>query len=202
MILVLFLFGIIIFIMLVIIFMIVSTTRIMIRDFELASKKRIEPKYEVKISLYFLNKIKWMSFRLNNKKMRSMYTKMHLEKIDIKKIEKNVTSSDIKEIIRMRPKLSHLNLFIKIGVDDVIINSYIIPLICAIFSIILPNIIDRKNIRYKIDPVYNDTMYHIKLDTTIEIKIINMLNSIIRIYKSKKKDTQNLKTSDVLPTQS
>ena len=33
-------------------------------------------------------------------------------------------------------------------------------------------------------------MYHIKLGTIIEIKMINVLNSVYKIYKSKKEKTK------------
>ena len=206
MILVLFLCLIIILIMLAIIFTILSSINIKIKDFELANIKHIEPNYEVVISFELLNKIKWLSIRLNNKKMRKMYKKMHLERIDIKKIEKDLKFSDIQEILKIKPKISQLNLKIKLGVDDVIITSYLVPIICSIFSIILPNVTEKKNIKnvkYKIEPLYNNqNVYHIKLDTTIEMKMINIFNCVLKIYKSKKKQMENDKINQVATTHS
>ena len=190
MILVLFLCAIIIIAMLLIIFTLLSTIKIIIKDFELANKRHVEPNYEVVISLNLFNKVKWISLRLNNKRMRKMYTKMHLERIDIKKLEKDLTPSDIREIINIKPKLASLNLQMEVGVQDIIITSYIIPIICSIFSIILPYVTEKKNIKnikYKVDPVFNQNIYHIKLNTEVEIKMINVLNSINKIYKSRKK---------------
>lgn len=192
MILVLFFCTIIVLITLAVIFIILSTVRIEVRDFELASVKHIEPNYEVVISFSLLNKLKWISFRLNNKRMKKMYTKMHLERIDIKKLERNIKPSDIREIIKIRPKLTRLDLQMSLGIENVIITSHIIPIICTILSIMLPHVTEKKNIKnikYKIEPVYNKNIYHIKLDTTLEIKVINVLNSVYRIYKSKRNST-------------
>lgn len=200
MILVLFLCGIIILIMLIIIFVLLSTVRIKVKDFEISNKKHIEPNYEIIISLVLLNKLKWISVRLNNAKMRKMYTKMHLERIDIKKLERNIKPSDIKEIAKIKPKLTRLNLQVKLGVEDVIITSYIVPILCTILSIILPHITEKediRNIKYKIEPVYNQTIYHIKLDTILEIKIINLLNSVYKIYKSRKKSVKENKKNKI-----
>ena len=189
MILVLFLCLIIILIMLIVILLLLSTIRVKVKDFELSNKKHIEPNYEIIISLILLNKLKWISIKLNKQKIRKILTKMHLEKIDIKKLEKDVKLSDIQELLKIKPKLSMLNLQLKVGVEDVIATSFAIPIICTAISIILPYVTDRrnfKNIKYKIEPIYNQYAYHLKLDTEIEVKIINVLNSLYKIYKSRK----------------
>lgn len=193
MILVLFFCVIVILVMLIVILLLLSTIRVKVKDFELSNKKHIEPNYEIIISLILLNKLKWISIRLNNAKMRKMYTKMHLERIDIKELEKNIKPSDIREIINIKPKLTHLNLKLKLGIEDVILTSYIVPIFCTFICIVLPHVTEKKNIgniKYKIEPVYNQNMYHIKLGTIIEIKMINVLNSVYKIYKSKKEKTK------------
>ena len=114
---------------------------------------------------------------------------MHLEKIDIKKLEKDLKLSDIQELLKIRPKISMLNLQLKVGIQDVVATSFAIPIICTVISVILPYVTERKNfknIKYKIEPIYNQYAYHLKLDTEIEVKIINVLNSLYKIYKSRK----------------
>ena len=205
MILVLFLCIIIIFVMLLIIFTILSTIKIKVKNFEIDTKKKIKPQYEISISLNLINRFKWISLRLNSKKMRKIYTKMHLERIDIKKLEKDLKFSDIHAIIKIKPKVSNLNLQIKLGLEDVIITSYIIPLICSIFSIVLPHVTEIqniKNIKYKIEPLYNENAYHMKLDTTIEIKMINVLNSIYKIYKNRKSNIEKNRIKEMATTHS
>ena len=114
---------------------------------------------------------------------------MHLKKIDIKKLEKDLKLSDIQELLKIRPKISMLNLQLKVGIQDVVATSFAIPIICTVISVILPYVTERKNfknIKYKIEPIYNQYAYHLKLDTEIEVKIINVLNSLYKIYKSRK----------------
>ena len=114
---------------------------------------------------------------------------MHLEKIDIKKLEKDLKLSDIQELLKIRPKISMLNLQLKVGIQDVVATSFAIPIICTVISVILPYVTERKNfknIKYKIEPIYNQYAYYLKLDTEIEVKIINVLNSLYKIYKSRK----------------
>lgn len=205
MILVLFLCVIIMLLMIAIIFTLLSTIKIDIKNFEATNKQHIKQNYEVAISLNILNKLKWISFRLNAKKMKKLVIKMHLEKIDIKKLERDLQLSDIQEIFRIRAKISSLNLNIKIGLEDAVITSYIVPIICTVISLILPHITEKKNIsniKYKVEPVYNQNAYHIKLNTVLEIKLINVLNSAYRIYKSRKSSSEKSKANKMVATNS
>lgn len=189
MVLVLFFCAIIIVVMLLIIFTLISTVKIKINNLKIENPKKVNSKYEISISFNLMNKLKWISIKLNKQKIRKILTKMHLEKIDIKKLEKDVKLSDIQELLKIKPKLSMLNLQLKVGVEDVIATSFAIPIICTAISVILPYVTDRrnfKNIKYKIEPIYNQYAYHLKLDTEIEVKIINVLNSLYKIYKSRK----------------
>lgn len=189
MVLVLLFCAIIIVVMLLIIFTLISTVKIKINNLKIENPKKINSKYEILISFNLINKLKWISIKLNKQKIRKILTKMHLEKIDIKKLEKDVKLSDIQELLKIKPKLSMLNLQLKVGVEDVIATSFAIPIICTAISIILPYVTDRrnfKNIKYKIEPIYNQYAYHLKLDTEIEVKVINVLNSLYKIYKSRK----------------
>ncbi len=201
MVLVFFLGIIIIILFLLIIFLVFSNLQIEIDNFELSNiknslnnKKHINNKYEVILSLIFLNKIKWISFHLNSLKIRKMYTKMHLERIDIKELEKNISISDIKEIIKIKPNITKLNLNINIGVDHIILTSYLIPIICTVISIILSKTVrkeDFKKIKYVIDPIYNKgNAYHINLTTVINIKVKNVLKAFINIYKDRKQNNK------------
>ena len=201
MILVLFLCVIIMLLIIAIIFTLLSTIKIDIKNFEATNKQHIKQNYEVAISLNILNKLKWISFRLNAKKMKKLVIKMHLEKIDIKKLERDLQLSDIQEIFRIRAKISSLNLNIKIGMEDAVITSYIVPIICTVISLILSHITEKKNIsniKYKVEPVYNQNAYHIKLNTVLEIKLINVLNSAYRIYKSRELSSEKSKDNKMV----
>lgn len=194
MVLVLFLCIIIMIAMLIIIGILVSTVRIQITDFEVSNVEKVTAKYKVNISALILDKVKWISLNFDKKKIQRMSKKIHLEKKDIQKLEKDMQIEDIKEIINIKPKISLLRLNVKLGVEDVVITSYIVPIICTILAVILPYMTieaERKNINYKIDPMYNNgNIYYVKLDTVLEIKVINILNAVYRIYKSRKLNKQ------------
>lgn len=168
------------------------------------TKKEVDTKYTIKISLYFMNKIKYFSINLNNTKVRKIYRKMHLDRIDIKKIEKDLTLSELKELLKIKPYILRLNLKINIGVDDVILTTYIIPIICTILSIIVAkseinnnqDYKSRNNLKYIVEPLYNQgNIYYIYLNTILKFKILNLLRVGIRIYKLNKieKQKQNIK---------
>lgn len=188
MILVLFLCSIITIIALIIIFILVSTIRIDIKKVRISNTVKAKQNYEIKISAYLVNKLKWISIRINKIKIQKIAKKMNLEKIDIQKLEKNIDLYDIKQIFNIKPKLRCLNLEMSLGVEDVILTTYLIPIVSTVISIILPYITKEskiKDIKYKILPIYNNqNVYDLKLDTTIEIKMINVLNAMYKIYKN------------------
>lgn len=200
MILVLFICAILIIIMALIMLFSLSTIRFRVKDFNISNLDIKKAKYKIVISLFLLNKIKWLSLKLDKEKLHKISVKMHLEKIDIKRIEKDFRLSDIRELIKLKPKLSLLNLDLRFGLEDIIITTYLIPVICTIFSLILPTLTKMKNlkhIRYKVNPIYNRTnVYYVKLDSILEIKVINLLNFIYGIYKNKRDSMYNYKKSN------
>ena len=113
MVLVLFLCVIIIILMLIIIGISASTIKVEINNFEVSNLKKVKAKYKINISTFLLEKIKWISFNIDKAKIDKMIKRMHLEKIDIKKLEKDLKLSDIQELLKIRPKISMLNLQLK-----------------------------------------------------------------------------------------
>lgn len=190
MVLVLFICAILIVIMILTISLLLSTIRINVKDYNISNLNVKKTKYKITISLYLLNKIKWISFKLNKEKLHKISLKMHLDRIDIKKLEKDFKMSDIKELMKIKPKLTLLHLDLKIGIEDILLTTYIIPVVCTIFSLILPIVTEEKNIkhiRYKAEPIYNQkNLYYVKLSSRVEIKMINLLNSMYGIYKNRK----------------
>lgn len=191
MILVFFFLIILISIMLITIFFIFSTVRIELNQVRFSNITENNKKYIIKMSLYLFNKIKWISLKLNNDKLKNISKKLHLEKVDLKKIERDFKISDLKEIANIKPKVSYLELEMKIGIEDVILTSYIIPTICTILAIVLPYIVIKdkeKYIKYYVLPIYNcKNEYDIKADIILEIKIINILISTYKILITRKK---------------
>lgn len=213
MVLVLFFIALLIIIMLILTVIIFSTIRISIKDLKISTNNiknqtmdnttykddankcnsnTDKSNYIIIFSLYFLNRIKFLSIKFDRKKMEKLITKMHLEKVDIQKLEKEIKLSDIREVINIKPKVSYLNLDIKVGVDDVLVTTYIIPILCTVFTLVLSRVTKKENvndIKYVVEPIYNNgNVLHLKLESNIELKIINILNCIFRIYRSKKNE--------------
>lgn len=162
------------------------------------NKDDIKSEYKINISLKLLDKFKFLNLKLNEEKIKKISFKMHLDNIDIKKIEKEIGISDMKEIIQIKPKISYLDLKMKIGTDDVLITSYLVPIICIVLSLLLPILVEKDNlnkISYSVNPIYNrGNVYDIRLETEIKIKMIRSLNAIYRIYKqrgNKRKEKRN-----------
>ena len=198
MILVLFLCCIIIIIMLFIIITIISTIHIQINNLEFSNIRKLKNnKYKIVFSMIILKKVKWLLIKIDKRKLERIINKIHLEKINIKKLEREFNIKDIKELSKIEPKIRYLNMDAKLGLDDVILTSYLIPIISIIFAIIMPYVVQRKdvkNIKYNLKPLYNmKNVYDIKLDICIEIKVMDILNVFYNIYKSKnKKECKNI----------
>ena len=195
MVLVLFICTILIVVMLFIITVLLSTIKIELKNFNISNLKIKRTNYKLIFSLSFLNKFKWLSFKLNKRKLNKIRLKMHLDRIDIKKLEKDFKISDIKELLKIKPRLTSMNLKLQVGFEDIILTTYIVPSICTLLSVILPGVTRRndiKNIKYVVEPIYNHgNLYYINLNSNIEIKMLNLLNSIYGIYKNRKKDVPN-----------
>lgn len=193
-----FFFGfIILVIFMILIFTIISTIRISINEFETTNLTTAKLRYQLKISFYIFNKIKWFSFKLNNRKINKIFRKMHLDNLDIKQLEKDIRLSDVDEILKIKPYISYMNLDLKLGIDDVILTTYLVPIVSTIIAIILPYMSqksDTNSIHYKIEPIYNmKNKYYIKLNIVLNVKIVNLLNCIYKIYRSKKIDKRTNK---------
>ena len=193
MVLVFILLGTIIALLLIFTILLLSKLQIEIKNLKIGNKEenkgRIKDKYEVKITLYFLEKIPILWFRLNNKRIRKISNSKKLEKIDLKAIEKNIKfNKETLEIIKnIKIKISKLNLRIDLGTEDVIFTSYLIAFIASLIGLILPHIVQKNkinNCKYIVNPIYqNRNIYHVNLDSIISIKIVHIIYSMLIFIK-------------------
>ena len=193
MVLVLFFLGILVLLISVIILIIVSTLHIQIKNLSVSNMKpKNKAKYAIIISLYLGNKIKWIWFNLNDKRMKKMYSKIQLEKLDFQKLKK-----DLKQLPKLKPKISYLNLDANLGVIDPTATSFLVAIIATIISLLLPYLatdLKEKNYIYNIKPLYyNQNLYKVNVDCIIEIKMVHIINVIyyILIKKGRKKNDQS-----------
>ncbi len=155
--------------------------------------------YAIILSLYLGNKLKWISIHLNDEKLRKTYSKMQLEKIDIKKLEKDFKWEDLKVIKKLNLKISYLNLKMKLGVESPIITSFIVSIISSIISIFLPHLalkIKSEDYKYIIEPIYqNQNLYKIKFNCIIQVKMVHIINVIYILVKRKGRRDLNERTT-------
>ncbi len=167
----------------------------------------MEPKntneYAIIFSLYLGNKIKWIWFRLNDKKVRKMYSKMQLEKLDFKKFRKDFKVKDLKELPKLQPKISYLNLDANLGVISPVTTSFLVATISSIISIALPYLatsLKKERYIYNIKPLYyNKNLYKINLNCIIEIKMVHIINIIFILIKKGRKKNEQSTTSNRKP---
>lgn len=195
-----------------------STIRLKIDNFEMGNIERISnvyrsredilekgefrqsKNYRIIISLYFLNKLKWFSIKLDNKRLKNMYKKFKLEKIDLRKVEQEFKIEDLRQIKKLNPKLSYFNLQTRIGIENVILMSFIILFISTVISIALPYVIkkyDKDKYQYSILPVYiNKNVFEIKFDCIIEIEIVHIISIIYYFVKKRRDKNHEQRTSN------
>lgn len=203
MILVLIFFSIIILLILIAFLILISDLKIYIKNIYLSNIKKENNENaknsDIKISLSIFNKLNFISLKLNKDRIKNIGKKFHIEKLDIKKIEKEVQPKDLLLLKELKIKISKLNLDVKLGVEDVILTSYIIALISILISNILPHIIKKnmyKNFFYDIKPIYKDkNLYEISLNCIIEVKMVHIINMIYKIVKKRRSD-KNERTSN------
>lgn len=190
MILVLFLFGLIILIGITAILIIASTLHIQINNLSISNMQtKNNTKYAIIFSIYFANKIKYIWFNLNSKRAKKIYSKVQLEKIDLKKFKKVFKLSDLKELTKLHLKISDLNLEMNIGTKSPLVTSFLVVTISNAISLLLPHLVNNlKDNRYfyNIKPLYyNKELYKINLDCIIEIKMVHIINVIYYIFLKK-----------------
>lgn len=146
-------------------------------------------KYAIIFSIYFANKIKYIWFNLNSKRAKKIYSKVQLEKIDLKKFKKVFKLSDLKELTKLHLKISDLNLEMNIGTKSPLVTSFLVVTISNAISLLLPHLVNNlKDNRYfyNIKPLYyNKELYKINLDCIIEIKMVHIINVIYYIFLKK-----------------
>lgn len=200
MILVFIFLGLLIIISISFLIFIASTIKIKVENLQIGDNTN-NRKYKAFLQLYFLKKIKIFSIRINNERIRKVYTSKQIEKIDFNKIKKDIpinreTLSIIKEI---RLKIEKLDLKINIGIEDAILTSYLVAVISILIGIILPHLVknkDNREIKYIVEPMYNKTQFNMYLDSIISVKIVHIIYVLYYLAKKGKEKKRDERTSN------
>lgn len=190
-----FIICILIFLVLLVTF---STIRIQVENFEASNIENMKkPKnYKIKIALYLFNKIKWIWISLDDKKIQKISQKSKWNEVDIKKY---VDVKDIKLVKKLSPKISFLNLKVKLGTFDIVATTYVVAILSTFVAVLLPYTIKKykkENYYYEILPVYSDkNLYEIKLNCIIEEKMVHIISIVYALVKKRRVD-KNERTSN------
>lgn len=174
-----FIYCILVIFILLIIVTIFSSIEIHIKNIRISSyelpKIHLNKDYKIIITLKLFGKIGF--FKLNLGKTQLEEKKL-LNKIEQRVINKSDDfKSGLSRLLRLikLSKVENLNLDIKIGLEDAAINAILIGVISTIVPIILRNNADRSKTFWNVNPVYNRNSLKINLDTTISLKLLNIL---------------------------
>ena len=149
---------------------------------------------------FFIGKFNWLKISLNSKKIKLLYTKMHLERIDIKKLEQDFKLEDLKILSKLQPKIAYLNLQASLGLKSPIATAFTIASMASIISILLSHFAKewkKENYQYSITPIYlQKNSYQINFNCIIEFKMVHIINVIYIFIKKGKSDKNERTTSN------
>lgn len=191
-----------------------SSIRISIINLEIdTDNKDIISDYQVEVDIYFFKKIRIMKFTVNEKKVKKLQNSKFVKRISninfgrvTKRLEKRLQDKvmldyknfNILNFVKVlskeiKPEILKFKLNFKIGVEDIMVTTYAIPIISTLISFILRltvKDVDLKNKRrdyyYKIEPIYNKNIINLRLNCIINVKIVHIIN-IIYIFLIKKR---------------
>lgn len=219
-------FFILILIVLVSIFIVYSLSLKISINRILVDTKNNNFDYEIKVGLYLVKKIRIIAIKINKEKMAKIeqtieklnrskilkkLSKFNIEKMSLKlekKLKKEIINKNIKpieavEIILKNLKIETLKfkMDLRIGLEDVIITSFLIAILSSILSIALKftvnNIKDGNKYYYKILPIYrNENVLKLNLNCIINIKMVHIINIIYIFLGKKGRSDKNERTSN------
>ena len=206
------LIGIFVFLLISVILIIFSKIRIEIEKFKYSSntnvinRKHINNNYCIILKLCILKNLPIIKIQITEEKLSKFKSNVKLKekirkeigKIDVKKLEKEITLSKLKEISKtIKILIEKFNLKIEVGTENAVVTAMIIPFISTLISFLLRNKVEKyKDQKYNIKPVFlNKNMLNIEFSGIFQIKMIHIIN-IIYILNKKEGEDRNERTSN------
>ncbi|MCI9177241.1 MAG: hypothetical protein HFJ28_01350 [Clostridia bacterium] len=192
MVLVFILLGLIILVLFILCLVMFSTLKIEVEKLELTNYEiQSKLEYRVVLSLYFLNKIRWIKTCFNEQKVKEIIKKMPIQ-IDIKKVEQKLKLQDLKVLKKLQLKISKFYLQSKLGVKSPVLTSFLVATLSSAISILLGKTatsLEKRKYQYEIVPIYqNKNLYKISFNCIIELKMVHIINVIYILIKKGKSD--------------
>lgn len=130
-------FFICLFLITLVLVIVLSTISIKIERLEVSnfnSENKLRYDYEVYFELYFLDKLKFLSIKINKDKLNKLNIKEKMKNMDFGKVKREIPKKEeLKEIIKkLKINIVKLNLKIEIGTFDVILTSGIIAILGSV----------------------------------------------------------------------
>ncbi len=177
-----------------------------IRNIKYNSEKvkgeRLANNYQIIIKILTLEKIPIFRLKINKSKIEKINAKTHLKQ----KIEEEIQKQDVAKAIEIEKKYDlkklipevyknikleteNINLKIDIGTENVVLTSFIIPIISTILAFTV-----KRN--FEVQPIYqNKNIIKFELNGIFSVKMIHIINTIC-ILKKKRRVYKNERTSN------
>lgn len=164
--------------------------------------ERLANNYQIIIKILTLEKIPIFRLKINNSKIEKINAKTHLKQ----KIKEEIQKQDIAKAIEMEKKYDlkklilevyknikleteNINLKIDIGTENVVLTSFIIPIISTILAFTV-----KRN--FEVQPIYqNKNIIKFELNGIFSVKMIHIIDTIC-ILKKKRRVYKNERTSN------
>lgn len=169
---------------------------------EKVKEERLANNYQIIIKILTLEKIPIFRLKINKSKIEKINAKTHLKQ----KIEEEIQKQDVAKAIEIEKKYDlkklipevyknikleteNINLKIDIGTENVVLTSFIIPIISTILAFTV-----KRN--FEVQPIYqNKNIIKFELNGIFSVKMIHIINTIC-ILKKKRRVYKNERTSN------
>lgn len=166
-----------------------SELKLKISRLELSrSDTNFELKYSGRIGIYFLGKIKLLSIKINQDKIKKIskadFIKQKIESLKEnneyqKKLQRQISKIIIKQI-KEKAQINTFKLRLFLDTKNVIFTSYLVGVISAV----IPNVVrgniknfNKRYFKFEISPIYkNYNFIYLKFDSIISIKVVHIIN--------------------------
>ena len=150
---------------------------------------KIKFEYSAFLELFFINKIKILSIKIDEKKLKRLNIKQKIKNMNLKR--DMFSKKEIKKILDiLNINLSEVNINLKIGTQNAIFTSAIVTIISTILGIVLAKLIkkyDRSKHKYEIIPIYqNENQIKLFLNCIIQVKLVHIICVIYLLIKKRR----------------
>lgn len=181
--------AILIIINLIILLILFSNIKVIVDSLKFTyQNKNIEFDLDSKITFYLFDKVKLFEYKIDEDKIKES---MLLNKINIEKLKENkeINKEILKEIKNSSYSIEKFNIEGILGTEDSAFTAISYGIINSIIPIyIMKKINDVEDYKNEFKSVYkNKNILNINVSLIISLKIVYLLNTILKIYNKQKR---------------